>query len=284
MTDPAAIGAAFLAACRDEIEAPKPGNVHVYAAGHDMTVADFLKSAEVSAAAISTKGARVGARVLGAAAATRAAVGANTNLGILLLCAPLAAAAERCAGDLRGALANVLADLDQSDAEQVFRAIRLANPGGLGEAPRHDVRRPADIGLREAMAEAADRDAVARQFASNFHDVFVTGRAALAEARQCGLTPPWQAAAVYLAFLAGSPDTHVQRKYGPQAAREIQGEALEMLSIFKTRKVDSLADLLAFDRRLKARNLNPGTSADLTVATLFAARLDGILLQPRNDA
>ena len=33
------------------------------------------------------------------------------------------------------------------------------------------------------------------------------------------------------------------------------------------------APLLAFDRSLKERGLNPGTSADLTVATLFAATL-----------
>ncbi len=46
---------------------------------------------------------------------------------------------------------------------------------------------------------------------------------------------------------------------------------------------DALADLLDFDRRLKADGLNPGTSADLTVATLFADRLTRILIQRGND-
>ena len=68
----------------------------------------------------------------------------NTNLGILLLCAPLAAAAERGGTDLEATLAGILKNLDRGDAEQVFRAIRLANPGGLGEVPRYDVRGPAD--------------------------------------------------------------------------------------------------------------------------------------------
>jgi triphosphoribosyl-dephospho-CoA synthase len=44
-----------------------------------------------------------------------------------------------------------------------------------------------------------------------------------------------------------------------------------------------LADLLAWDRSLKQRALNPGTSADLTVATLFAHRLRGILPSASNS-
>jgi triphosphoribosyl-dephospho-CoA synthase len=278
------IGEAFFAACRDEIEAPKPGNVHIFGSGHGMTGEDFLASAKAAAGLLSASGTSVGARILGAVEATRAAVGMNTNLGILLLCGPLAAAAERGGTDLQATLAGILKEFDRSDAEQVFRAISLAKPGGLGEVPRYDVREPADVGLYEAMAEAAERDALALQYVSNFRDVFVTGLGALAAARQCGLKPPWPTVAVYLAFLAGFPDTHIRRKHGLAAAREIQHEALEMLSIFKARKVDSMADLLAFDRSLKSRDRNPGTSADLTVATLFADRLCNILPSRRNDA
>lgn len=278
------IGEAFFAACRDEIEAPKPGNVHIFGAGHGMTGEDFLASAKAASGPLSASGTSVGARILGAVEATRAAVGMNTNLGILLLCGPLAAAAERGGPDLQAALAGVLKELDRSDAEQVFHAISLAKPGGLGEVPRYDVREPAQVGLHVAMAEAAERDALALQYVSNFHDVFVTGLEALAAARQCGLKLPWPTVAVYLAFLAAFPDSHIGRKHGPAAAREIQREALEMLSIFQTRKIDCLADLLAFDRSLKSRGRNPGTSADLTVATLFADRLCNILLSRRNDA
>jgi triphosphoribosyl-dephospho-CoA synthase len=278
------IGEAFFAACRDEIEAPKPGNVHIFGAGHGMTVDDFLASAKVAEGPLSAPAASVGDRILGAVEATRAAVGTNTNLGILLLCGPLAAAAERGGTDLRAELGLVLKALDRSDAEQVFRAISLANPGGLGDVPRHDVRQPAEIGLYEAMAEAAERDAVALQYVSNFHDIFVTGLEALAAAHECGLKPPWPAVAVYLSFLAAFPDTHIRRKYGLAAARGIQREASEMLSVFQACKEDCLAGLLGFDRSLKARGLNPGTSADLTVATLFADRLRSILLKHRNDA
>src|SRR5262249_31547453 len=88
-----AIAAAFTAACHDELDARKPANVHVFAAGHRMTASDFVRSAEAAAGPLARSSARVGARILDAVEATLAAVGTNTNLGIILLCAPLAAAA-----------------------------------------------------------------------------------------------------------------------------------------------------------------------------------------------
>ena len=117
----------FARACRAELDAVKPGNVHRFAPGHGMTVADFEISAEVAAPALARPGARLGRRILDAVEATRRAVGVNTNLGILLLCAPLAAAAER-PGPLASAVAAVLAEADRDDARLVYEAIRRAAP------------------------------------------------------------------------------------------------------------------------------------------------------------
>ena len=282
MSSAAEIAAAFKAACREEIEAPKPGNVHVFAGGHNMEAAHFLTSAEVSAGPIAAPGASVGARVLGAVEASFAAVGMNTNLGIVLLCAPIAAAAER-GGGLHGALKQVLADLGQDDAAMVFRAIARANPGGLGAAPRYDVREIPDIGLMDAMCEAASRDRIAYQYANEFDDIFVTGFSAIAQSEVIGVRPPLRAVAIYLAFLAAFPDTHIFRKFGTATAAAVQSEALEMLLLFRERGGDCLPELLAFDASLKARGLNPGTSADLTVGTLFANQLRYGLPIRRND-
>ena len=92
----AQIRAAYLAACQAELQALKPGNVHVFADGHGMSVADFEASAAASAGALTDPALPVGERILRAVRRSRRAAGCNTNLGILLLCAPLAAAA---AGD-----------------------------------------------------------------------------------------------------------------------------------------------------------------------------------------
>lgn len=268
---PAAIAAAYEAACRAELSALKPGNVHVRAAGHRMTVDDFTASAAASAPAIALPLGRVGARILAAIRATRAAVGTNTNLGIVLLCAPLAAAAE-ADGELFADLREVLAGLDRQDAADAFAAIRLASPGGLGTAPEHDVAAPAAVDLRTAMAAAAARDRIANAYADGFADIAGLGLPRLAAARNEGLAPDLQTCAVFLAFLAGLPDTHIARKHGPAAAVAVAAEAAALVRDLPG-AADAEARLLAFDASLKKRGLNPGTSADFTVATLFADRL-----------
>src|SRR5580704_12120833 len=112
---------AFIEVCTLELRALKPGNVHDYAAGHGMSVGDFVTSAEAAATPLCRARHGVGARIRDAAAATRAAVGCNTNLGILLLAAPLLAAAKRADGtDLRGALHETLASLTIADAVAAY--------------------------------------------------------------------------------------------------------------------------------------------------------------------
>jgi len=283
---PAAVAAAFRAACEDELNAPKPGNVHVFAAGHGMEARDFIDSARAAAPHIAAPDARVGARILGAIEATWAAVGQNTNLGIVLLCAPLAAAALQGKGaDLRAEVSRVLQGLDRRDAELAFRAISLARPAGLGAAPEHDVNAPAATTLLEAMRAAAHRDRIAFQYANGFCDVFEIGLAAIARSRARGEARPLTTLRLFVAFLAAFPDSHIQRKFGAAAAARVLAEARDFAV-----RLDAASDqeaafarALEWDRSLKARGLNPGTSADLTVAALFGDCLLRILANGRKN-
>jgi Triphosphoribosyl-dephospho-CoA synthetase len=202
-------------------------------------------------------------------AATVAAVGTNTNLGILLLAAPMLAASER-GGAFRPALEAVLRDLDIGDAEEVFAAIRVASPAGLGDAERHDVTAPATVGLREAMAEAADRDRIARQYVTGFSDVLDLGLAEAEAARALGLPPEQVTTAVYFRFAGAFPDSHIVRKFGISAAEAVRRSFVEQAQSLRPYDHDAL---MTFDADLKARGLNPGTSADLTVATELALRI-----------
>jgi triphosphoribosyl-dephospho-CoA synthase len=269
------IAAAFVAACRDELEAPKPGNVHVFADGHRMTADDFMRSAEAAAGPLTAAGARVGERILRAIDATRVAVGQNTNLGIVLLCAPLAAAAETTAKELRAALDDVLDGLDVADAALAFRAIVLAAPAGLGSASEHDVRAPATVTLRAAMSAAANRDRIACQFSNRFSDILDRGLPEHEAAARRWAEPKWATLAVYLAFLSAFPDTHIVRKHGAESAERVRREAVSYRRRLQSTDAPDalLGELMAWDAALKARGINPGTSADLTVATLFARRL-----------
>ena len=279
------IATAFRAACIDELEAPKPGNVHVFAAGHRMTAAEFVRSADAAAAPLAIPGARVGDRIHDAVEATLARVGTNTNLGIILLCAPLAAAAEVGSGDLRATLAQVLASLEIRDAELAFRAIARAAPAGLGRVERHDVAEAATVTLKAAMAEASTRDRIARQYVTDFEDVFERGEPALEAALERSGEPRWAALAVYLAFLSAFPDSHIVRKHGTATAEDVCHTAARYHEQMRSAACPDalLTDLLAWDMLLKERGINPGTSADLTVATLFAHRLRSILPSARNN-
>ena len=279
------IAAAFRAACLDELEAPKPGNVHIFASGHRMTAAEFVRSAEAAAAPLAMPGARVGTRILGAVEATLTVVGTNTNLGIILLCAPLAVAAEGRSADLRAALAQVLKSLDIQDAELAFRAIERAAPAGLGRVDRHDVAEVATVTLKAAMPDASARDRIAHQYVSDFEDVFERGEPVLEAALARAAEPKWATLAVYLEFLSAFPDSHIARKHGIATAEDICRTASRYHQRMRSAENPAalLTDLLAWDALLKERGVNPGTSADLTVATLFAHRLRTILPSARNN-
>ena len=285
MTPRRIVAEAFTAACRDELEAPKPGNVHVFAPGHRMTTAQFIDSAAAAVGPLCAPSTRVGVRIRGAVEATLQAVGTNTNLGILLLCAPLAAAAELEALELRDALARVLNDLDVSDADHAFAAIIQASPAGLGRAERHDVFAPAQVTLKQAMAEAADRDRVARQYATAFADVFDLGMTLHASASARWSDPKWAVLAVYLGFMSKFPDTHVIRKHGADVASDVHQAAMKFEALLWSIQDPTilLGELLAWDAALKARAINPGTSADLTVATLFGRYLQSVLPSRRKS-
>ncbi len=274
---PNAIARAFLDACLAELDALKPGNVHRFGDGDSMTVADFAASAEAAAPLIGRAALGVGERIRLAAAATQRAVGHNTNLGIILLAAPLAAAAlDRRGGDLASKLRLVLQELTVADASEAYRAIRDTKPGGLGEAPRHDVASEPEVSLLEAMRAAEGYDRIAWNYAHGFADIFELGRTWLKQGHERWGEGPWAVTRVYLGFLAHLPDTLIERKFGARSAALVREEAAAIEAGFAESQTAEtmIAPLLAFDRSLKERELNPGTSADLTVATLFAATLE----------
>jgi triphosphoribosyl-dephospho-CoA synthase len=268
-----AIAEYFLAACRAELQALKPGNVHVHAAGHGMDVAQFEAAATAAAPWVAASGINVGKRILRGVEASFAAAGCNTNLGILLLCAPLAAAAEMSSeADLRDRLRDVLAALDADDADAVYTAIRHANPGGLGDAAEQDVATPPTIPLIEAMRLAADRDRIACDYTSGFADIFEFGLPIFEEASREGEGDA--VTRLHMAYLAQFPDSHIARKYGAGVAGGVRDEARALVAAGKgVGPRHTVRELLIFDADLKRRGINPGTTADLVVATLFAASL-----------
>lgn len=278
--DREALAQAYLGACLAELQAFKPGNVSVHSDGHGMQARDFIRSAQASAQALTDPGTGLGERIYRAIRATRGMVACNTNLGIVLLCAPLlqAAGPHRGPGGLREGLKRVLHGTGVADADWVYRAIRLAAPGGLGRSPEHDVQDPPRVCLLEAMWAARRRDAIALQYATGFADVFGFALPRyLCLLRRWG-DGPWAVVGLYLELLARAPDTHVVRRFGIQKAREVSARAAALLSelLYCDAPQRCLEQLRTMDLELKGAGVNPGTTADLTVATLLAHRLEGL--------
>jgi len=274
---PVQLAQAYKNACMAELQALKPGNVHAFSDGHGMTIQDFIQSADVTAEPIARVGLSVGERVFYSVEATQSAVGQNTNLGMLLLCAPLlhAASSLQANQSLWGQLHKTLDQLSVDDAVWVAKAIVLANPGGLGASDQHDVHEPPQISLLEMMRSAQDKDRISWQYANYFQDIVDFGVNLYADALLKWENAAWATTALYLGFLTRYADTHVLRKHGEQMANLLMQEAKEMESNYWATHNPKLMQkqLLVWDASLKARKINPGTSADLTVATLLASDL-----------
>ena len=223
-----------------EASAAKPGNVHPTAEFPDLTHAELVAAG--------------------------------------LAIAPLAAVPDgRPAGP--AAVAEVLAGLTPDDAANVWQAIRLAEPGGMGQSNQHDLAGPPPDDLLAAMRLAAPRDAIARLWADGY-DSLVIGLVADLEAELGrGLALDDAIIQAFLAQLAREPDSLIARKHGLPVAVEVSRRATAALAQPQT--------IPEFDRFLRSpRRLNPGTTADLTAAALYILLRSGRLFSdlPQNTS
>ena len=264
-----------------EVSASKPGNVHRAADFEDLSFVDFAAGAVAIIPAIdaAAAGARLGETVSRAVKSTREAVATNTNLGTVLLMTPLAMAS---AGSLREGVARVLQSLDRDDARLVYEAIRFANPGGMGRVNEADLAAEPPDDLIHAMRLAADRDLVARQYVNDFAEVFDVALPALGE----GLARGWSLGATIvhaqMLLMSNYPDSLIARKCGTAVAAQSAAMASAVLAAGEPTGAayqDALADL-DFWLRSDGHRRNPGTTADLLAAALFAALIDGAIKPP----
>jgi triphosphoribosyl-dephospho-CoA synthase len=284
-TEDLPIGLCVQAACLLEVTARKPGNVHRLRDFDDAGLIDFLLSAAAIGPVLDgASGRRVGETVLQAVRATRRVAPSNTNLGIILLLAPLAAVPP--GEDLRAGVEWVLTQLDCEDARLVYKAIRDANPGGLGQAPAQDVKEEPTQSLREVMALAAGRDLVARQYADGFREIFDAGVPIL---RHFMATYAWLEYAIvgcHLHLMAHYPDTLIARKRCRAEAEDAAARARRVRDAGWPITAEGVAELAKLDAWLRAegRGRNPGTTADLVTACLFVALRERIIQLPQGFA
>ncbi|MCR9201869.1 MAG: triphosphoribosyl-dephospho-CoA synthase [Planctomycetaceae bacterium] len=268
-----------LDACLLEVRSAKPGNVTPDQSFADMSVADFERSAQaVSAVLQDADRQSVGTSILRSIQATRQVVDSNTNLGIVLLLAPLASVPEE--QSLSNGILPVLEALSVQDAKDAFEAIRLASPAGLGEAESQDVAQAPTETLRQCMLLAADRDLIARQYHDGFQGVLHQGLGWLQETASWRDNQPLRVAFVALQLMQQSGDSLIARKVGEQASRDVARRAAEVLASDWPSGEFGRNLFAEFDAYLRSdgNRLNPGTTADMIAAILFAALRDRLII------
>jgi len=289
------LGRVATLACLLEVAAPKPGNVHRGADFEDTTFGDFLASAVAIGEVFDRSGLSLGEMVLQAVEATDDAVGKNTNLGIVLLLAPLVAVA-RSGGLLTvKRVSEYLGSLAPSDGESVFEAIKKAKPGGMGEVKEMDLEATTGpVDLLAAMKVSENRDAIARQYVTGLADVFGRGQRWLEVGRHVFDDLNSAIVFAHVGWMAEQPDTLIARKCGHSVAEQSQTQAVRVMDAIPADVVSGQAKLtgeqadsfwqrvadLDFWLRSDGHRRNPGTTADLIAATLFVAIYNGTLKPP----
>ena len=259
-----------------EVAAPKAGNVHRGADFADLKFDDFLASAvAIGPAMEAAVEQRLGVTILSAIRATRQVVGTNTNLGTVLLIAPLASVPRHV--PLESGVVEVLASLGPKDARDVYEAIRLAASGALGNVDHDDVAGPPPEDLLAAMRSAAGRDLIARQYVEQFCQVFGSAARWLCD----GLNRRWSLTDAIIhaqmRLMAEFPDSLIGRKCGPDVAMRSASMAAAVLDSGIPGEEAYYRALEDFDFWLRSdgHRRNPGTTADLIAAALFVGLRDG---------
>lgn len=266
---------------------PKPGNVHRTRDYDDMVFEDFVISGIVigdtireACTDVDVENPLLGKYILQAVDETDRWIKNNTNLGIVMMTTPIAVAAAISDNfdEIRPNVVKLMANTSVDDACDLYDAINIADAGGMGDQDEYDVAsdnakqelRDNNQTMYDVLKISATWDMLAREMTSDMPAVFELGYPTYHKIKEekslndaCVLT--------FLTILSEVPDTLISRKYGSDEALKISMMTRDLL---KLKDSDDFAERLReFDDYLFDNGYNPGTTADLTAASIFVSNL-----------
>ena len=282
---------AQIASCLEVSGFPKPGNVHRTRDYDDMVFEDFLISGVVIGDTIreaaenvdenDLASAELGKYILEAVKETDNWIANNTNLGIVMLFVPISVAASISEkfSDVRENIVNLMENTTVDDAINLYSAINIADAGGMGEQDEYDVAsenanqelRNNNQTMYDVLKISAPWDRLANELTTTLPVCFELGYTEYSKLKK-ETTLNMASVLTFLKILSEVPDTLISRKYGDEKAEEVSTQAKEILS-FKDSD-DFINRLNEFDDYLFENKLNPGTTADLTAASIMITLLD----------
>jgi triphosphoribosyl-dephospho-CoA synthase len=289
-----------------EASAPKPGNVSVTTNFEKTSYNHFLASAVAAASSFETAAQRgisvsqgkIGFADVGVGRFIKKCMsginawqhGGNTLLGTVILLSPIAVAAGMTSKTdnleiLRKNLKLIVESTTPNDAVNMYAAIEIANPAGLGNAPNLDINDPDSvsrilhdkISLYKVFEIAEKYDTICSEWINNYPITFDLAYPSLAKKLQTMDNSNSATVQTFLEVLAKVPDTFIARKTGIEKSQEISLKARQILNLGGTETALGKRRLKEFDQELRrSRNLlNPGTTADIIAAALALCVLKG---------
>ena len=274
---------------------PKPGNVHRTRNYDDMVFEDFVISgvvigntmeevADQAKTIDDLSKAELGRYILQAVNETDKWIETNTNLGIMMMCIPIAAAAaiSNSFDEIQENVGRLMDATTVDDAVNLYDAINVADAGGMGDQEEFDVMsekakdelRANNQTMFDVLDISAGWDRLANELTNKMPVVFEIGYPTFFEFwNSCDDVDVVNKATVltFMTLLSQIPDTLISRKYGDEVAEAVSKKAEELLA-FKDDDV-FVEKLLEFDDYLYENKYNPGTTADLTAASIFLSYL-----------
>ena len=274
---------------------PKPGNVHRTRNYDDMVFQDFVISGVVIGDTMEEVAnqakeiddlskAELGKFILQAVNETNRWIETNTNLGIMMMCIPIAASAAISNGfdEIQENVGRLMDATTVEDAVNLYDAINVADAGGMGDQEEFDVMsekakdelRANNQTMYDVLKISAGWDRLANELTSKMPVCFEIGYPTFSDFwKTCDDVDVINKASVltFMTILSQVPDTLISRKYGNEIAEAVSRKAE---GILKFKDDDSFVEkLLEFDDYLYENKYNPGTTADLTAASIFLSYL-----------
>ena len=263
---------AYLFSCKKDIELIKPGNVNLLSSHKDTKAQDYLDSAILSSKELFNQNYSLGKRILESVNVTRSQVNVNTNLGIILLCAPVIQSYIDFNNlDLREGIKKTLSTTSIKDTHDLCAAINISSPGGLGDSDMYDTASYPNASIKQIMDYSQEYDRISYQYSHNFSDIFDFIIPKLEFLNQRYESLDISLSLLFIEILAKIPDSHISRRFGDKIAKKTSNNAHDLLKILdREHDPDYLAKALNnLDYEYKKKGINPGTTADLLVASLM---------------
>jgi triphosphoribosyl-dephospho-CoA synthase len=220
--------------------------------------------------------------------------GGNVLLGHILILAPLSAATAICLKKDQQSFQNfkfnlnkVIEDSTVNDTINLYEAIRMCNPGGLGKIGKYDIYDENSvkyiiedgINLKKIFVLSKDYDSISLEYSHGFKIILEEGLPYYLE--KFKLTNDVNIATVdtFLKILAEHLDTLILRKSGLKSAKFVSKSSEDILKLggISSEKGLKLLKKLDFELHENKGKLNPGTTADIVAGIIFCALIFGLI-------